>query len=172
MRIKYLTALDKQKTEITQSISFITQKFVNLKKLLDSNDVYLVSAYKSRIDGFRKLPPYLRAKFPCFSSKKINTEILHQQFGILSAFSIERQENDYKMEITGAASPSLDIRRSPLLDQPKVVTTIDTDFEHLFSVTCSIDDQIWARGDSNIIKLYNLQGELLKSIRTKSGHDP
>lgn len=28
------------------------------------------------------------------------------------------------------------------------------------------------RGDSNIIKLYNLQRELLESIQTKSGHDP
>lgn len=76
MQIMYLAALNKQKTEITQSISLIAQRIVDLKKLLDSNDVYAVSAYKSKNDSFRKLPPYLRAIFPCFSSKKISTEYL------------------------------------------------------------------------------------------------
>nr|XP_034310109.1 tripartite motif-containing protein 45-like [Crassostrea gigas] len=172
MQIMYLAALNKQKTEITQSISLIAQRIVDLKKLLDSYDVYAVSAYKSKIDSFRKLPPYLRAIFPSFSSNIINTEYLQQQFGKLSAFSIESQEYDFKMESSEAASPSSDICRSPLLNQPKIITTIDTNFEHMFSVTCSTDEQIWTRGDSNIIKLYNLQGELLESIRTKSGNDP
>lgn len=76
------------------------------------------------------------------------------------------------MESTGAASPSPDICRNLLLNQPKIFTTINTDFEHMFSVICSTDEQILTRGDSNIIKLYNLQGELLESIRTKSDNDP
>lgn len=84
--IIYKIILDTHTNEITQSISLITQIIVKLKKMLDSNDVYLVSAYKSKNDGFRKLPLSLRAKFPCFSSKKINAEDLNQQFGILSEF--------------------------------------------------------------------------------------
>lgn len=156
MQIMYLAALNKQKTDIAKNISLIAQRIVDLKKLLDSNNVYAVSAYKSKFDSFRKLPPYFRAKFPCFSSNKINTEYLQQQFGRFSAFSIESQEYDFKMESSEAASPSLNIRQGPILDQPKVITTIDTDFEHLFSVTCLTDEQIWTRGDSNIIKLYNL----------------
>lgn len=156
MQIMYLAALNKHKTEITQSISLIAQRIVDLKKLLDSYDVYAVSTNKSKIDSFRKLPPYLRAIFPCFSSNIITTEYLQQQFGKLSAFSIESQEYDFKMESREAASPSSDICRSPLLNQPKIITTINTNFEHMFSVTCSTDEQIWTRGDSNIIKLYNL----------------
>lgn len=172
MRIKFLAALNKQKTEITQSISLLTQSIVNLKKLLDSSDVNLVSAYKSKNDEFRKLPLYLRAKFPCFSSKKINTKLLSQKFGMLSAFSIESQEYVNKMGIPGTSSHSSVVGHSPLLDQPKVITTIDTDFQNLLSVTCLTDKKIWTRGISNIIKLYNLQGELLRSIRTKSEQMP
>nr|XP_034310821.1 uncharacterized protein LOC117684116 [Crassostrea gigas] len=174
MQIKCLAALDKEKTEISQSISFITQRIVNLKKLLDSNDLYLVSAYKSKndIDRFRKLPPFLRAKFPCFSSKKINTELLNQEFGMLSAFSIDSHEHDNKMEIPRTVSLSSVVGHSRLIDQPKVITTIDTDFKNLLSVACLTDQQIWTRGKSNIIKLYNLQGELLESIRTKSEQMP
>eukprot|EP00105_Crassostrea_gigas_P045267 XP_019929415.1 PREDICTED: uncharacterized protein LOC105344735 [Crassostrea gigas] len=170
----YKIILDTHTNEITQSISLITQIIVKLKKMLDSNDVYLVSAYKSKNDGFRKLPLSLRAKFPCFSSKKINAEDLNQQFGILSEFYmyIEGKENTCKVEIPRAASLSSVAYSSPFLEQPHVITTIDTDFEQLFSVTCTTDEQIWTRGDSNIIKLYNLKGELLESIRTKSGYDP
>lgn len=174
MRNRSVAPFFTEKVLFALSISCITDTIINLKKLLDSNDVYLVSKYKSKNDRFRKLPPYFRVKFPCFSSKTINAELLNQQFGVLSAFSFESQKYtcSYKMEITGAASPFSDILRSPLLEQPMVITTIDTDFEHMFSVTCSTDEQIWTRGDSNIIKFYNLQGELLESIRTKSGNDP
>lgn len=91
---------------------------------------------------------------------------------MLSAFSIENQEYDNKMEISGTASLFSVVRHSPLLNQPKVITTIDTDIENRLTVTCLIDEQIWTRGKSNIIKLYNLQVELLKSIRTKSGQMP
>lgn len=94
-----------EKVEFALRISCITDTIINLKKLLDSNDVYLVSKYKSKNDRFRKLPPYFRVKFPCFSSKTINAELLNQQFGVLSAFSFESQKYSYKMEITGAASP-------------------------------------------------------------------
>lgn len=51
MQIMYLATLNEQKTEIMQSISFIAQRIANLKKLLDSNDVYAVSANKSKNDN-------------------------------------------------------------------------------------------------------------------------
>lgn len=76
------------------------------------------------------------------------------------------------MGIPGTSSLSSVVGHSPLLDQPKVITTIDTDFQNLLSETCLTDKKIWTRGISNIIKLYNLQGELLRSIRTKSEQMP
>lgn len=91
---------------------------------------------------------------------------------MLSAFPIESQGYDNKMGTPGTASLSSVVGHSPLLDQPKVITNIDTDFQNLLSVTCLTDNQIWTRGKSNKIKLYNLQGELLKSITTKSEQTP
>lgn len=50
VRSKYLVALDKQEEEVTKTISEITLKMDNLKKLRDSDDVYLVATYKFGAD--------------------------------------------------------------------------------------------------------------------------
>lgn len=42
----------------------------------------------------------------------------------------------------------------------------------LRSVSCLNDQEIWTRGDDNMMRLYNLQGELLKSIQTQPGNEP
>ncbi|XP_061190269.1 uncharacterized protein LOC133198143 [Saccostrea echinata] len=61
----------------------------------------------------------------------------------------------------------------PLLEEPELITSIDTWNEYLLhSVTCLSDDEIWTGGADKVMKLYNLQGKLLKSIRTQSGKTP
>ena len=39
-------------------------------------------------------------------------------------------------------------------------------------MSCLSDEEIWTSGDNKIMKLYNLNGELLKSVQTKSGNIP
>nr|XP_034333962.1 E3 ubiquitin-protein ligase TRIM71-like [Crassostrea gigas] len=170
MDAKHLAVLNKQEDEITGTISEITQSIADLKKLLDSNDVSRVSAYKSRIAEFRKLPPKLTVSLPNFTPQKINTEQLYQQFGSLSAFSITTEEHGYTMETSEAGSSPL----KPLLDEPRIISTIQTQYEHsLYSVTCHSDEEIWACSyNKKMMSLYNLQGELVKSVQTKSGNYP
>ncbi|XP_052707967.1 E3 ubiquitin-protein ligase TRIM71-like [Crassostrea angulata] len=173
MDTKHLAVLNKQEDEITHTISEITQSIADLKKLLDSNDVSRVSAYKSRITEFRRLPPKLTVSLPDFTPQKINTKQLYQQFGSLSAFSITTEEHGYTMETSEAGSSPL----KPLLDEPRIISTIQTQYggilNYLTSVTCHSDEEIWVCGDNNeMMSLYNLQGELVKSVRTKSGYTP
>ncbi|XP_065926843.1 E3 ubiquitin-protein ligase TRIM71-like [Magallana gigas] len=172
MDAKHLAVLDKQEDEITRTISEITQTIADLKKLLDSNDVSHVSAYKSRIAEFRRLPPKLTVSLPNFTPQKINPEQLYQQFGSLSAFSITTEEHGYTMESSEAGSSPL----TPLLDEPRIISTIQTQYSYpiyLTSVTCHSDEEIWACSYNNeMMSLYNLQGELVKSVQTKSGNEP
>ncbi|XP_048746618.2 protein-methionine sulfoxide oxidase mical3a-like [Ostrea edulis] len=60
----------------------------------------------------------------------------------------------------------------PLLDEPRLVATIDTGHEKLRTVSCPDEEKVWTCGDNEIIKLLDLQGNLRTSIQTKSGTWP
>lgn len=147
MDSKYLAVLNKKKhDEITRTISEITHNIAELKKLLDCNDSNLVLAYKSRNAEFSRLPSKLPPYTLNFTPNKINIEILHQQFGSLS--------------------PLPNTTLKPLLVEPRVISTIKTHFGVLSCLTCQkYEGMIWASHlNSNKMTIYNLNGELVKSI--------
>ncbi|XP_062602843.1 uncharacterized protein LOC134264567, partial [Saccostrea cucullata] len=102
------------------------------------------------------------------NSEKINTEQLHQMFGFLSALYITTEEHGYSRKTQEVTYPPV----KPLFDETELITAIDTGYRSLYSVTCLSDEEIWTCGNDKVIKLYNLQGKLLRSIQTKSGYIP
>ncbi|XP_052678916.1 E3 ubiquitin-protein ligase TRIM71-like [Crassostrea angulata] len=100
---------------------------------------------------------------------KINKEQLYQQFGSLSALSIKTEEHGFIMESPSAESCPPD---RPLIDVPRIVTQIDTDYGVLNSVSCLSDEEMWTCGQDKIIRMYNLSGKLVKSVKTKSENYP
>ncbi|XP_078321667.1 uncharacterized protein LOC144621764 [Crassostrea virginica] len=170
MDTQHQAALDEQEDAINNTIRQITQTIQDLKYLLETSDVGLVSKYKSRIQEFRKLPQKLNVVLPKFNPVKINTEQLLKQFGSLSDLSVEIEEQDYILPSPGAESSP---RARPLLDVPRLVTDIPTTgYRELYCVSCLSDEEIWTCGDNEIVKMQNLKGELLKSVETKSGNVP
>ncbi|XP_052706890.1 E3 ubiquitin-protein ligase TRIM71-like [Crassostrea angulata] len=169
MESKHLPILNKQEDEITHTISEITQTIAELKKLLNFKDVCLVSEYKSRNAEFRRLPPKIKVSLPNFRPQKIHTDQLIEQFGSLSALSFTAEKQDYSMLPQGAESSPPD--RS-LMDVPQVITAIDTEYTYLYGVTCVNDTEVWTCGNGSMMKLFNLQGELVESIQTNSRNWP
>ena len=169
MSRKHKAVLDKTKNAINRTIIKIKQAIMDLKSLLDNMNGCPVSTYHSRIEEFRKLPSKFKISLPTFHPVRINREQLLKLFGSLTFLSIETEEQGYTVPSPGAES-SLPAR--PLLDVPQLITKLKTAYGNLNLVSCLSDEEIWTRGDENNLKLYNMNGELLKSVQTKSGDVP
>lgn len=169
MESKHTIVLDDEEDKISQTISEIEQTIINVHKLLDSNDVNFVFSYKSNNAVFRKLPSRLKVNLPSFSPHQINREQIAQQIGSLSALSFTKEERVYTEKTTeGTSSSSF----KPLMDKPSIITTINSKHSSLYNVACLGDDNIWTSGDDNIMNLFNIQGELQKSIKNNSNNRP
>nr|XP_022304506.1 uncharacterized protein LOC111111681 [Crassostrea virginica] len=166
---QHIATIDKQEEAITSTINEIQQAILELKRLLYTNEFCFVAKYKSRNVQFRKLPPQLKITLPKFKPNKINREKLLEQFGTFFNFSTEKQKQFFISQILGVESLA---PYSQFLDAPHLITEISTEYTELYNVACLSDDEIWTCGLDKVLKLYNMQGELLKSFKTKSGGTP
>ena len=160
--------LQKEENEINSRISEISKSINDLKDLLDSHDLSLVSGCKFRIDDYRTLPYQLVLDLPKFCPQSINKQQLCEQFGSLSQLLVTMEEQTYPVNLSELEFSLSD----KLLDEPEITACIDTHFKSLYNVACRSDDEIWTRGLDKVIRMYNIKGELLESIQTRSLNEP
>lgn len=99
----------------------------------------------------------------------INKETLHEQFIWLSAFCVNYEECDYANVDPSAESSYADNR--PIANEPLIVSDINAEYG-LRSVSCLNDENVWTCCSDDMMRLYNLKGELVKSVHTKSKNAP
>ena len=154
---QHKAAIDKQEEAINNTITKIEKVILDLKRLLNTIDVCLVFEYTSRTEEFRSLPAQFRVTVPIFTPQKIIREQIHQQIGTLSKLAII-----YPVKT--------------LLNKPQILKNIKTEYggysRELRRVSCLSDSELWTCGSDKIMRLYSLQGELRKSVQTKSGNTP
>lgn len=168
MDSKHLSDLKIWEDEITSTISNIKQKIINVKELYDSNDICRVCEYISENVIFKSFSPKRTASLPKFIFHQIDREEICQQFGFLLELNV-RVDTYIKNPI------SSDVVSSPLMDIPRILSDIATDFEHtnkLCHVTYVSNREIWIGGLDGFIRLYILRGARFRSIKTKSGNVP
>lgn len=104
MDYKLLAALNEKDDDYTNSISEIKQSITDLKTILDSNDMNLVSTYQSKINMFERLPSILTMTLPTFSPREFNKINIDEQFGSLSGLFIKTEEQGTILKSLGAGS--------------------------------------------------------------------
>lgn len=165
METKNNAAIKIHRDEIAYRISEIKQRIFDQKRLLDSFDFCSVSKYKSRNVEFRSLPSQPKSYFPNFTPYQMNKNQIQHQFGPLTALSIlDNEENDVSSKLP-----------RPFIDEPQIVTHLKTEFggkNELNMICCLNDEQIWTCGEKNLIRLYDLKGELANEIPTNSYNIP
>lgn len=162
MNSKHLAVLKKQEDDIKRRILEINQSIKNLKKI-ESREFKLISSFKSGNAKFREIPFDQNVSLPMFIPNRINKKQLYSLFGSLS---------DHTTKYAGAQS----LRQVSLQkDDPQVIAEIRTEYNdanELRSISCRDDGDVWTCGSDNIMRLYNLQGEMMKSTQTTSGKMP
>ncbi|XP_062599995.1 uncharacterized protein LOC134261584, partial [Saccostrea cucullata] len=165
LKRKHFDILKKHTDEVKQIQSLIEQTLQNLKEIEESNEVSLTFQYSSRNKEFSKLPPTVQISLPMFNPKPVNGEQIYKLFGSLASLSTTTEENGYKLK-----KPETSTRE--MLEEPELITSIDTGYEKLYSVTCLSEEEIWTNGVVSDMKCFNIQGLLIKTIKTKSGAWP
>uniref|UniRef100_K1RIG0 Tripartite motif-containing protein 3 n=1 Tax=Magallana gigas TaxID=29159 RepID=K1RIG0_MAGGI len=165
IKVKHKDILQKHLDEIKQIQSLIKETLHALRKLEKSTEIFPAIEYSSKIREFSKLPPKVQVSLPTFIPKPIDHEKLYSLFGQITPLSTATEENVLLLN-----KPNTSVRE--LLDEPEIVTTIQTGHKTLCSVTCLNEDRIWTSGMTNDIKCFIIKGSLLQTIKTKSGNFP
>nr|XP_034308260.1 uncharacterized protein LOC117683266 [Crassostrea gigas] len=161
IKVKHRDILQKHLDEIKQIQSLIKQTLEAIRKIEKSTEVSSTIEYSSKVREFSKLPPKVKVSLPIFIPKPIDCEKLYSLFGQITPLSTATEEN-----VLSLNKPFTSVRE--LLDEPKLVTTIQNFYKKLRSVTSLNGDKIWTCGETNDIKCFNIKGSLLQKIQKKS----
>lgn len=164
---QHMSVLNKIEGEINQALEEISNIILDLRSLLDSNDMSSVFAYISRNEELRILPTRPVPPLPTFTPGKINRDQLYQEFGSLSELAKTTETFDHAI-----SSPNSKL----LIDEPQILADVKLEIgrwlSYLRGVACLNENEFWITTDNKNIRLFNLQGELLNTVETKSGYDP
>ncbi|XP_022289060.2 uncharacterized protein LOC111101072 isoform X2 [Crassostrea virginica] len=164
-KAKHLSILKKHLEEIKQLQSLMQETQHDLNEIMNSNETTPIIHYSSKNQEFSKLLPKVIVSMPRFIPKPIVKEELCSLIGKLIPLSTTLEERVFT-----AKKPNTSVRE--LLDEPEVLNTIKTGHEKIFNVTCLHEEEIWTSGDTADIECFNTQGDLQKTIKTKSGDSP
>lgn len=94
--------------------------------------------------------------------KPIDSEKLHNFLGQITPSSTATDE-----KVLSLNQPNTSV--TELLDEPELVTTIQTGHSHSrsTSVACINEESIWTSGWTDQINCYNIEGSLLQTIKTE-----
>nr|XP_034309272.1 uncharacterized protein LOC117683680 [Crassostrea gigas] len=165
IKVKHRDILQKHLDEIKQIQALIKQTLLAIEEIKKSTEVSPTIEYSSKIVEFSKLPPKVKVTLPTFIPKPLDHENLYSLFGQIIPLSTATEES-----VLSLNEPSTPLSR--ILDEPELIATIHTGYEKLFDITYVNEDCVWTFGSSKDIKCFNMKGELLHTVSSKSEQRP
>ncbi|XP_062610445.1 uncharacterized protein LOC134272214 [Saccostrea cucullata] len=140
MKSTKLQALQKHLDEINKNISDLRNDIKSIERTIDANDMSKLLRVTSNVHLYSNLPQKIAPSLPKSIPGEVQGEEFGKLFGILLPSSLTLNENGYSLKPKRRSSEA----RSPpqvkqLLDEPEIVTNIDTEFEYLINVACLSD---------------------------------
>lgn len=166
IKVYHRDILKKHLEEIKQIESLIKENLSTLKNI--QRETSVVSAYieyKSRNNEFGKLPPKVYVALPTFCPKPVDRREAEKLIGSINPLSITTDEHGYTLKKQRRSSREL-------FHTPKVINTFNTGYKNLRKVSFYSEQEIWTYGEVSEIKCFNINGNVINAIKTKSGEWP
>lgn len=155
---KHISTLEKQEISIAKKMSKLDRHILKLKQLLDTSNEFIASEYESKNSKFNRMPSRKIIPLLKFVPNRIDENNLHQHFGFLTFSAVTQDKDGF-------------IITKPSAHKPEIIKTITTGRKGgISSIEWCSNSEVWTTW-GKIMKLRNLNGELLKSIETKSGYN-
>ncbi|XP_034306742.2 tripartite motif-containing protein 3-like [Magallana gigas] len=161
IKVKHRDILQKHLDEIKQILSLIKQTLQALQEIEKSTEVSSTIEYISKTKEFSKPSPKVQISLPKFIPNPIDRAKLYSLFGLVIPLSTATDGN-----VLSLKQPNTSARG--LLDEPELITTIQTGYKDLRSVTCLNENKIWTFKWNKDIICFNIKGSIIQTIKTKS----
>ncbi|XP_062580298.1 tripartite motif-containing protein 55-like [Saccostrea cucullata] len=167
---KQRQTLQNHMDEISKTISEIKDEISSMERLINYMDITKLINVTTDIEGYKNPLQVAEPSLPKLALGKIKEEEFNKMFGGLSSCLSEEDGLDCSVkaeERSPEDDASLPLKQ--FLEEPEIMSTLETDYHLLYNVACLSDDEIWTTGQDKTMKLYSIsQRSLLKSIATKS----
>nr|XP_022292426.1 uncharacterized protein LOC111103437 [Crassostrea virginica] len=153
----HLNRLQELLVEVRQSIQ-------RNKDLLESLEISKSLSYYSMNSALKRFPPKLEISVPRFIPKAIENEMNSEKIGIITGFCISNQEGGYQLKSQSGVVPGGSSKEDEngenipkeVLNEPQIITTIETKIKGPKNVACTNDGNLWVSGDDGPIQLFKI----------------
>lgn len=155
MKKKQLKALNDHLQKLKELLCEVQGTIDSNKDLLNSSNVSKSLSYTSRNLSLKQFPAMLEVSVPCFLSQPLNGDVISEIFGVVTGFSISNQDGGYNLKTQNKpAASSGKGTEMEILNEPQVISIIETEIEYPENVACQKDGKIWIAGNEGKMKMF------------------
>ena len=161
-----LNALQGYHNKIKNIISEIIKTVKFNEKLINSNNLFEVNKYQSKLNEYWDFPEHMELKFPFFDSNINKGKELSIEIG------------DFRATLKQKSQPSVPTDVSRLttgignMDKVRVIATIPTTYNTLWGVACEGETEVWIYGKNEIITRIDIHGAVRDTVTTTCQYGP